>query len=453
MSAPRHSGGGQATTIIYSHGRAVAVHIPTLAWEVLDGPDAGQRGILEQRALDIGSHPSNQLALHDRAVSRFHCVIQCDERGHRIVDRDSANGTYVNGLRVRDAYLSQEAHIRLGETSIRTHVDGGQRQLPLSDNDSFGPAVGRSVAMREVFALARRAAPTSTTILILGETGTGKDVLARAIHQASDRARRPFVVFDCGAVTPTLVESALFGHERGAFTGAVRDQAGVFEQAHGGTLFLDEIGELPLELQPKLLRALDSGQVTRIGRQQPIAVDVRVLAATNRDLRDLVQRDEFRSDLYYRLAVVTIDMPALRERSDDIPLLAAHFLTEILHRDGRSLNELRPYLDEAFGALKRYPWPGNVRELRNQVERAAALANPAELAKDIVSRLLELRTSIARTMHTRLPLQSAREQFDREYLRDLMIESQGSVAEAARTADIHPKSLERLLRRYGVPRS
>ena len=300
--------------------------------------------------------------------------------------------------------------------------------------------------MRRVFAIGRRAAAAPATVLLLGETGTGKDLLARAIHGDSPRARRPFLIFDCGAVAPTLIESALFGHVRGAFTGADADRAGVFELADGGTLFLDEIGELPLPLQPKLLRALETGQVQRIGAPAPITVDVRIMAATHRDLRAEVDRERFRADLYYRLAVITIEVPPLRDRPDDIPLLAAHFAGAVLARGG-DLAWLRGHLDDAFGALRGQPWPGNVRELRNAIERAIALADPSALAGDPLGRLVELRTSLRRT-RARLPLEAARAEFDRGYLRDLMTDAAGDIRVAAEQAGVHPKSLERLLRRY-----
>jgi DNA-binding NtrC family response regulator len=306
--------------------------------------------------------------------------------------------------------------------------------------------------MRELFALGRRAAGSSAQVLILGETGTGKDVIARAIHQHSARAAGPYLVFDCGAVAPTLIESALFGHVRGAFTGADSDRPGVFEAAHGGTLFLDEVGELEPTLQPKLLRALESGQVTRVGESGPRRVDVRIIAATNRDLRAEVEAGRFRSDLFYRLAVILLEVPPLRERAADIPLLAAHFLEQVIARDSGDGERLRAHMDGVFGGLARYRWPGNVRELRNVIERALALADPAELGKDIFSRMVELKTSIARSMHHLPPLEEARAQFDREYLRDALAAAGGDVNRAAELARVHPKSFARLLRRYGVGR-
>ena len=228
--------------------------------------------------------------------------------------------------------------------------------------------------MRRLFAAARRAAQSTATVLLLGETGTGKDVLARAIHDAGPRAAAPFVVFDCGAVAPTLIESQLFGHVRGAFTGADADRPGVFEWASGGTLLLDEIGELGRELQPKLLRVLETQTVTRVGATTPIPVDVRIVAATNRDLGAEVEADQFRADLYYRLAVIVLEVPPLRDRREDVPLLAAAFGREFLGE--ADLARLRPHLDEAFGSLRHHRWPGNVRELRNVIERAAAMVEP-----------------------------------------------------------------------------
>jgi transcriptional regulator with GAF, ATPase, and Fis domain len=259
------------------------------------------------------------------------------------------------------------------------------------------------------------------------------------------------VVFDCGAAAPTLIESALFGHVRGAFTGADADRPGVFEQAHGGTLFLDEIGELPTALQPKLLRALEAGQVLRLGATQPITVDVRVIAATHRELRAEVDAERFRADLYYRLAVLAIELPPLRDRDGDIPILAAHFARSVLGRSGGDLAWLRPHLDDVFGTLRAQPWPGNVRELRNAVERAIALADPDALAGDPLARLVELRGSLRRT-RGRLPLETARAEFDREYLRDLLAETGNDLRAAAELAGVHPKSLERLIRRYQIER-
>jgi DNA-binding NtrC family response regulator len=450
VSVPkRQTGPSQTTIIVAVDGRPVSMRVRHLSLEVIEGPSAGMKVEKGDLPLGIGADPSNQLVLADPKVSRFHCRITTDDHGHLLVDRGSANGTYVGGLRVREVYLADGARIELGDTALVARLDKTEDEIELSTEERFGEAVGRSVAMRRLFAAARRAAASNAPVLLLGETGTGKDVLARAIHDVSPRAGRPYVVFDCGAVAPTLIESALFGHVRGAFTGADTDRPGVFEWASGGTLFLDEIGELLPALQPKLLRALESGTVTRVGATTPIEVDARVIAATNRDLHAEVEGERFRADLYYRLAVIVLEVPALRDRLDDVPLLAAHFLRDQLGKEARGdQGWLLPHLELAFGALRHHRWPGNVRELRNVIERAAALADPAGLSGDHLARLVELRTTIGRTMHARLPLEQAREQFDREYLRDALAAAQGSIAHAASAAGIHPKSLERLLRRY-----
>ncbi len=439
-----------ATTVVAVGGRPVAVRIREIVLEVTAGPDAGRSAVLSARQLSVGTDPTNDLVLSDPSVSRFHFRVRATSDGYRLLDQRSTNGTFVNGVRVRDGYLSDGARLDAGETSIAVGFRHEETIIELSPDEQFGAAVGSSLAMSEVFAVARRAAQTASTVLLLGETGTGKDVLARAIHQHSPRAAGPFVVFDCGAVAETLVESELFGHVRGAFTGAELDRPGVFERASGGTLFIDEVGELPPALQPKLLRAIDTRVVTPVGGRNEVPVNVRIIAATNRDLRAMVDREEFRSDLYYRLAIVPIEIPPLRERPEDIPLIAGALLQEILAGTGADVSRMRAYFDEAFGALARHRWPGNVRELRNVLERAVALANPAEMVKDGLARLVELRSTLARTMGSRLPLEAARAQFDREYLRDLLAATDGDLRRAAELAQVHPKSLSRLLRRYGV---
>jgi DNA-binding NtrC family response regulator len=453
MSAAPERKMRRSTTILSADGRVVAMLVRDFALQVVAGPDQGASATMRGRELTVGADPSNILVLTDPHVSRFHCRITADDGGYRLVDSGSANGTMVNGVRVRDAYLPEPARIEIGETTIAVETGENEHEIELSPEEHFGAAIGRSLPMRELFAVGRRAAQSSATVLILGDTGTGKDLIARAIHDHSARHGRPFLVFDCGAVAPTLIESALFGHQRGAFTGADSDRAGFFERAHGGTLFLDEIGELELSLQPKLLRALESGAVSRIGSTEPIKVDVRIIAATNRDLRREVDENRFRSDLFYRLAVILLEVPPLRDRRDDIPLLAAHFLHGVIARDSGDAERLRAHMDSVFGPLARYPWPGNVRELRNVIERAVALADPGELGKDIFSRMVELKSSITRSMSHLPPLKEAREQFDREYLRDVLAAAQGDPNQAAELAQVHPKSFARLLRRYGVSRT
>jgi DNA-binding NtrC family response regulator len=403
--------------------------------------------------LTVGAHPSNDLVLADSGVSGFHAELSIDGRGFVVEDHNSANGTYIDDVSIARAYLRPGQKLRLGQSVLELRDEGEEVDLEISDEDFFGDLVGRSVAMRELFALARKAAGASVTLLIQGETGTGKDLLARAIHKHSARSARPFEVFDCGAVAANLIESALFGHVKGAFTGAASDHPGVFERANGGTVFLDEIGELDPALQPKLLRVLENGTITRVGGTEEVAVDVRVIAATHRDLSAEVDGGRFRSDLYFRLAVLVLRVPALRERVEDIPLLASYFLRDLLAHDEAEARLLRSHMDEAFERLKQHPWPGNVRELRNVIERSAVLADPAELDKDLFSRLVELRKSIGTSIHVKQPLKIAREQFDVGYLRDVLDQTGGDVAEAARIADVHPKSFTRLLRRYRLSRT
>jgi transcriptional regulator with GAF, ATPase, and Fis domain len=441
------------TSVIRDANRPVALRVRELALEVIAGPAVGKRAAMSRRELSVGSHASNDLVIDDPAISRFHFRIVADEKGHRIIDTTSTNGTMVNGVRVEQAFLPDAARIQAGGSTIVARLGDGSADIELSSEDAFGPAVGRSVAMREVFALARRAAGSSASILLLGETGTGKDVLARAIHAHGARAHKSFVVFDCSATPPSLIESALFGHTRGAFTGAEEARLGVFERASGGTLFLDEIGELPLDLQPKLLRALDGGSITPVGGNREVRVDVRVVAATNRDLRAMVDQDRFRPDLYYRLAVIPIEVPPLRERTGDVPLLAAHFARQFLARDDRGVDGWPAGdLERVFAELEAQPWPGNVRELRNAVERILALADPDQLGRDATATLASLDACGAIGRATRLPIHVAREQFDREYIRDLLGAADGDVERAAAIAELHPKSLERLMRRHGIGR-
>jgi DNA-binding NtrC family response regulator len=306
---------------------------------------------------------------------------------------------------------------------------------------------GRSTAMRRLFALAGRVAASDVTVLIEGETGTGKDALCEALHQASTRASGPLIVVDCGAVPPNLFESELFGNEKGAFTGADRARAGAFEEADGGTLFLDEIGELPLQLQPKLLRVLEAREVRRIGSAQPRKINVRVIAATNRDLREEVNRGTFRQDLYFRLEVMRLRVPPLRERPDDIPVLAEHFRT--LAKPG---DAAPPFSDETLRNFVAHPWPGNVRELRNAVERLTVLDDmpfTTPTAADV-----DDGSGGGEPVDIRVPFKEAKnaltDRFERRYLTAMLEATAGNISEAARRAGIDRVYLLRLMGRYGL---
>jgi transcriptional regulator with GAF, ATPase, and Fis domain len=442
--------GSSATTIVTDRGRALALKVRHVSFRVHAGPDTGSAATMTAPSFSIGSHPSNDLPLTDPAVSRFHARVHAGADGYRLLDPASTNGTWLDDVRVREAFLADGSNLRVGESVIGVRFELEESEIELSESDRFGDVLGRSVAMRAIFAAARKVAGTGATVLVSGETGTGKEAMARAIHQHSDRARGPFVVLDCASVPAQLIETTLLGHAAGAYTGAGEARPGVFARASGGTLFIDEIGELPPELQPKLLRVLEARTIRPVGSQVAIPIDARVIAASNRDLRDLVERSLFRADLYYRIAVFPIELPPLRERPEDIPLLAGHLLADILERDPSAPGWMQAHLDEAFERLQHLPWPGNVRELRNVLERAVAMAPKAPTP---LERLVALRAHLGRAMSSPLPLAEARQQADRDYLRTLLARTGGDIARAAEIAEIHPKSLERLLRRYRIDRA
>jgi transcriptional regulator with PAS, ATPase and Fis domain len=319
---------------------------------------------LDLRPLVIGTSAECDLPVADPRISRKHCELRITERGVALRDLGSKNGTFIRGIPIIEVILPPAVPVTLGNSELVILPVGAPTILPLASGTSFGDAIGHSLTMRALFGKLERASPSDETILLLGESGTGKEVLAKAIHANSLRHEGPFVVFDCGAVAPSLVEAELFGYMRGAFTGAAASQPGLLELASGGTLFIDEIGELPLELQPKLLRALESRQIRRLGATDYRPFDARVLAATHRNLKAKIAEGSFREDLYYRLAVVEVHVPALRERKEDIPPLVERFLAS--RSPPRTLADLPP---STLSLLQAHDWPGNVRELRNTVAR------------------------------------------------------------------------------------
>jgi transcriptional regulator with PAS, ATPase and Fis domain len=332
---------------------------------VLEGPDAGQRLSVKGGTAIVGSGTSCDLRLSDSLVSRRHFEAHAEAKGLRIVDRSSRNGTFFQGMRVHELLATEDLELRVGESKLAVSLGREPVTLPFSTRTRFGSAIAHSEAMRHVFRVLELAAAKDVTVLLEGESGTGKEVLASSLHEESPRRDGPFVIVDCGAIAPNLVESELFGHERGAFTGAVATHIGAFERAHRGTIFLDEIGELPLEAQPKLLRALEARAVRRVGGREQIPFDVRVVAATNRRLKEAVRCKEFRQDLFYRLAVVHVVVPRLSDRKEDVPILAERFLRQVT---GDAQATLPPDL---VRLLASYDWPGNVRELRNVLDRFA----------------------------------------------------------------------------------
>jgi len=421
--------------------------VPKLEFRVVAGPDQGLDHHATLGRVVIGVSPKADFVLSDKTVSRFHCEVAIE--GERVVIRDleSGNGTFVNGTSILHAHLIAGSRLTLGHTEIEFGVASEPMELELSSENRFGSMVGESTAMRAGFALLERAARTDATLLLTGETGTGKEVAAESVHERSARKRGPFVVVDCGAIPARLMESELFGHEKGAFTGAISARPGAFEAAHGGTIFLDEVGELESELQPKLLRVLERRHVKRVGATQYVPVDVRVIAATNRNLHAEVNAKRFRSDLYYRLAVIEVRLPSLRERREDLPLLVEHILSSLGASDRKEAHMLRT--EACRVALARHPWPGNVRELRNYVERALALADFRVLSAD-ASALPASEPELPQGADLRTARESMLRDFERKYLENLLSQHAGNVSAAARSAGIDRKYFYKLLWRNGL---
>jgi transcriptional regulator with PAS, ATPase and Fis domain len=353
----------------------------------------------------------------------------------------------VAGARIFDAAFETPIEFSLGETTIAVTPLAETEDRERTRAERFGDLRGASGKMRQLFAELERFAPTQLSVLIEGETGAGKDVVAESIHRASSRAEGPYVVFDCSAVAPTLIESELFGHERGAFTGAVGTRAGVFEEADGGTLFLDEIGELPKDLQPKLLRALEKREVKRLGGRAAIPVDVRIVAATNRNLLSEVQRGGFRQDLYYRIAAANVSVPPLRERVEDIPMLVEHFLA--LEAPKLSVRSIPQHVWEMFSAHR---WPGNVRELRNAVQRLVVAPELSLAISDVAppESCAETQAEGTRLEPLRVARRVAADAFERDYLRMLFERSEGNVTRAAAVAEVSRQMIQKLMRKHGL---
>jgi DNA-binding NtrC family response regulator len=411
---------------------------------VVDGPAKGASHQCITDRCTIGSGEGNDLVVDDPTVSRFHCEVVLDAGNVRLHDLGSHNGTVIDGVRVVDGFLRSGSVVHLGQTVARFEFSDAFNRPPISAETRFGALTGASTAMRQVFAVLARAAPRDVTVLLEGETGTGKSKAARSIHEASPRSAAPFVVVDCGAVHANLLESELFGHERGAFTGAVDRRIGAFEAARGGTIFLDEIAELPLDLQPKLLRVLEEREIRRVGAGAVLPIDARVVAATNRDLRAEVNAGRFRSDLYFRLAVVRVSLPPLRQRPEDIPAVLEELL-EALGAGPEEAEELRT--PAVLARLQRAAWPGNVRQLRNWVEQFLVLRDvppPSTMAPWQGSLPID----------PGVPYAAARErllaEFERQYLDALLRAHGGKVSRAAAAAGLDRRYVYRLLHRHGL---
>ena len=466
----------QPTKIAYVDGRPRTLYLRKARLILQPGTEDQQELMFDQNVITIGGLEDNDIVLGDDTVSRQHCKIVQEDADYIAIDLHSTNGTFINGVRIREAHLSPGQIVGVGNYQIRFQpVDEQIAVVPLA-TETFGRIVGRSINMREIFGIIEKIAPTSATVVIEGETGTGKEVVARTIHEMSKRADEPFIVFDCGAVPESLIESELFGHEKGSFTGAIMTRKGLFEMAQGGTIFLDELGELGLDLQPKLLRVLEQREVRRVGSNKSIPVNVRVIAATNRRLEDEVREGRFREDLFYRLSVVRVQLPPLRDRTEDIPLLVRHTLrTQAFNRnadDGLIIKGPDPV---ALEVLTRYPWPGNVRELINVIERACSFtegdtisvddlpdyvadARPPERGEEVSSANSDLDFDMPdKAALTELPFKEAKEEwissFERDYIADLLRRHGGNISQASREADIDRKYFRKLMDKHGVDAS
>ncbi len=441
------------TQVISTQDKAGGLSVRRARLQVSSGPDAGAEVASSAEKLTIGSAPGNDLVLSDPTVSRFHAELVREPSGYRLRDLESTNGTKVDHVRVGDAYVVDGCTLVFGNTSVRFSLVAEQDVVPLHPEPRFGRLVSESAVMRALFARLARLAATDATVLIEGESGTGKELVAEALHQQSPRASGPFVVVDCGSIPAELVESELFGHEKGAFTGATHDRRGAFEAAHGGTLFLDEIGELPLAVQPRLLRALERRQVKRVGSDSFRSVDVRFLAATHRDLRGAVNRGEFREDLYFRLAVGMVRVPPLRAHLEDLPLLLQHLWEETFRALGLPARPYTPPSAETLRQLTSLPWRGNVRELRNFVERSVAMSGALDTSFVQGAGSGEATPGIP-AVRVDLPYKEAKEawlaHFEETYLRQRLSAAGGNVSQMAREAEVDRAHVIKLLRKHAV---
>ncbi|RKH08494.1 FHA domain-containing protein [Corallococcus sp. CA053C] len=414
---------------------------------VLSGPEAGKGHPLPVGTYRLGKSPDCDIVLDDSAVSRQHLRLDVAEDRVVATDLGSYNGSFCQGLRFSELEVQPGVVLTLGSTQLKVMPeDTRERSRLLSSRDHFGALVGTSRKMREVFTFLERMAPGDSDVLIQGETGTGKELCAEGLHREGPRAKKPFVVVDLAGIAPSLIESELFGHVKGAFTGAHGERAGAFERAQGGTVFLDEVGELPLELQPRLLRVLERREVKRVGGNDYRTLDLRVVAATHVDLEAAVKAEKFRRDLFHRLAVLRVVLPPLRERPEDIPLL----IDTVLERLGKPPSALS---DQTRALLLQYPWPGNVRELRNVVARVVNLGE--ESLPDIDPGVPHRAASRAGgDVDLARPFKEAKEQlvegFERDYLMSLLKRCEGRFNHAAREAGIDRVYLRKLMRKHGL---
>ena len=455
------------TQITYIDGRPTTLTLRKCRLLVSEGGREREH-VFDKDAVTIGAMDDNDIVVHDETVSRYHCKIVHEGDSYILRDLDSTNGSFINRVRVREGFLKPDCTITVGKTELQfAPMDEKVRIVP-SEKTRFGEIIGRNVKLREIYGILEKIAPTDATVVIEGETGTGKEVVARSIHDASRRKDGPFMVFDCGAVPENLIESELFGHEKGSFTGAIMTRQGIFELANGGTVFLDELGELRVDLQPKLLRVLEQREVKRVGGAKPIKVDVRVVAATNRNLEEEVRTGRFREDLFYRLSVVRLLLPPLRERKEDIPLLVKHFLKVLTCNKTRGEErKVNSIAREAMDRLVEYEWPGNVRELVNMIERAVSFCDGDTIEMDDLPEQISMPRQLAvggggggpigagpSVPVDDVPFKEAKERwistFEKDYILHLLRKNGMNISHAAREADIDRKYFRKLMRKYGI---
>lgn len=440
------------------------LRLETCTLSIVKGALAGSNYQFSKDVIRVGSHPRCDVILNDSTVSRFHCELRKHEDGYRLVDEGSTNGTYINKLRIRDVYLYAGCEFQIGNTTLSFSPQVEDISVGESAQSSCGPLIGGSRQMRNIYNLIKKVSPSDLSIIIQGETGTGKEVVAQAIHEFSRRADKPLVVFDCSAVPEHLIESELFGHEKGSFSGAIRTHMGVFEQADGGTLFLDELGELSISLQPKLLRALESGMIRRVGGERPVKVDVRVISATNRNLEEMVHAQTFRQDLFYRLAKVQMQLPPLRDRERDVVMIAEHFL-ERLNQQNEGYRYIQGITPNALHKLAAWSWPGNVRELRNVIERAYTFADREMIhSADLTSQIHAVQVQQESEekgegmLNFDIPescsLKEAKERiissFEKDYLQQLLDKHKYNISAVSREAGIDRRHVYRLMKKYAL---
>ncbi len=448
MVDPENRGGTELNTKLPVHPVGA---IPRLMG--ISGPGTGRALAMSSVLATVGRHPSNDLVLDDPRVSGVHLELRRVGSCVHIRDAGTTNGTWIGPHRVTEIELAAGGELTIGSTVLRLDIDTAATAAATSEQDFFGELVGVSTVMHELFATLERIAGKNLSVLLQGETGTGKEEAARAIHARSPRADGPFVVVDATSLPETLAESLLFGHEQGAFTGATRREVGLFEAANGGTVFLDEIGELPGPIQAKFLRVLERHEVTRVGSSEPLTIDVRIVAATHRDLRHEIEAGRFREDLFFRLAQVQVLLAPLRDRPEDIPALCQRLLAR-LARDSDA-----PLFIEAsaLSHLQAQPWPGNVRELRNVLARAAALASDGVIRREEVAGegfgfrgTRGERTALDLSGEFTPAKDQAIERFESAYLAALMKRCQGNLSHAAREAGLARHYLRELLKKRGL---